>query len=228
MDHSETATEEVETTETLPEEEHSQTQEDSDGPDELTKERWKQQLTGKQAQLDQIRNIAIEAQVKLAEQSVDNLLELNKTDPKMAKEVAQRFNFKSVQEAHKRAQDQAKASNDSWLTEDEFNKRYQEQRSKERHEEALQLADEIISQLPAHIQEEAKAYFDDITEGKTLDATKAKKYADMATLYVSKDKPWNKEEWLKKLASNWVSTSKASKWTERKVSIQWGKLIYLD
>jgi len=112
MDHSE-ETEVVESTITVeetenetPETEHSQT--DTEDTGEVTKERWKQQLEGKQQQLDSTRKIAVSAQVRLAEQSIDNLLELNKTDPKMAKVVAKEFNFNSVQEAQRRVQDQSK------------------------------------------------------------------------------------------------------------------------
>ena len=52
----------------------------------------------------------------------------------------------------------------------------------------MKEAKSIISKLPVEVREKAQEYFDDISEGKTLTRDRANKFADMATLYVSRDK----------------------------------------
>ncbi len=46
----------------------------------------------------------------------------------------------------------------------------------------------MLSNLPQEKREEAIAKFDKITVGKMLTTEEAKEYAEMATLYVNKDK----------------------------------------
>jgi len=75
------------------------------------------------------------------------------------------------------------------LNDGDSTKSREELKEEVRHESAIELAEELFEKLPASIREDVKAYFDDITEGKKLDNAKAKKYVDMATLYVSKDNP---------------------------------------
>ena len=61
-------------------------------------------------------------------------------------------------------------------------------RTQEKHDEALAKANAIIAKLPAEIQEAAKAHFDEISKGHMLDDQKATTFAQMATLFVSRDK----------------------------------------
>jgi|6_EtaG_2_1085325.scaffolds.fasta_scaffold00322_11 restriction endonuclease len=74
---------------------------------------------------------------------------------------------------------------------DDFEKMYQEKRSQEMHTEslkkALKKAENIISKLSDEKRDQAQSYFDKITKGKTLTEADAKEYAEMATLYVSRD-----------------------------------------
>ena len=61
-------------------------------------------------------------------------------------------------------------------------------RTQEKHDEALAKANAIIAKLPAEIQEAAKAHFDEISKGHMLDDQKATTFAQMATLFVIRDK----------------------------------------
>jgi predicted transcriptional regulator len=76
------------------------------------------------------------------------------------------------------------------------------------HQTAVQKVEKIIAKLPEEVQEEALAYFEEITEGKLLDEDKAKKYADMVTLYVQKNIKGDKTEALANMQSTGLKNSK--------------------
>lgn len=64
----------------------------------------------------------------------------------------------------------------------------QSEREKIYHEISIQQAEDLFSTLSQEEQIQAKEYFNDIVEGKKLTPEKAKKYAEMAKVYVAKDK----------------------------------------
>jgi hypothetical protein len=57
--------------------------------------------------------------------------------------------------------------------------------------------------MDAELKDKAKIYFEKITDGKQLDEETAIEFADMATLYVSKDKIKSEklDEAIKEMAS---------------------------
>jgi len=73
---------------------------------------------------------------------------------------------------------------------DDFETKYQKKRAEERHQESLEAVDKYLkkSKLSETLKEQAQTYFEKITKGKQLTVDEALEFADMATLYVSKDK----------------------------------------
>lgn len=210
------------------EQDNSQEEAEADTPEEVTteKERRKQQLSGSKQEAERNRTIAIDLAVDAVSNDANKLLELHEKDPKLANAVAQKFGYKNYDDAKKSIENPGQESKS--LTEDDFERMYQRRRAEEEHQRSLSLAEKIIEKLPEDLQEEAKEYFDEITDGKLLDEIKAKKFAEMATLYVSKDKlnSSKKDEAIAKLASNWVSSSKAAPSREDMVAvIRDGKVV---
>lgn len=71
--------------------------------------------------------------------------------------------------------------------EDDFETKYNQKRSQERHEEAITKAQKILAKLPEDLREEAQKRFDKVSKGQMLDEETAIEFAEMATLYVNKD-----------------------------------------
>lgn len=118
------------------------------------------------------------------------MLDIYEQDPDLANEVAKKFKYSSFEDAKKFINSGQKLETKDELEDEEtrFEKRYTQKRLQEKHEEALEKADQLLSKLPDELQEDARNYFNEIAEGKTLTDTKAIEYAQMATLYVSKDR----------------------------------------
>lgn len=108
----------------------------------------------------------------------------------MANEVAKKFKYSSFDEAKKFINSGQKLETKDELEDEEvrMDKRYNQRRGKELHEDALKKASQLISKLPSELQEDATNYFNEIVEGKQLTDDKAIEFAQMATLYVSKDR----------------------------------------
>lgn len=173
-------------------------------------ERYKQQLASDKAEVKRLKEMLIDEEVSKASQDAKKLLELHKKDPKLADEVAKKFNYSSF--------DEAKATLE-WLDEndglkdrasnadDDFDARYAKKRAAEIHELALKKAEKALNKLPEDQQEVAKEYFDKIALGRTLDEDTALEFAELATLYVNKDKlkSWKYEEAMSNLSSTWLS-----------------------
>jgi hypothetical protein len=144
----------------------------------------------------------------------------------MANEVAKRFWYNSYAEASKTIswdddeELEQKKVKSWWLTEDEFNKRYQKMRKQEIHQESLAKADKMIRKLDDWLQEKARNYFDKIVWNKTLDIETAIEFAEMATLYVSRGKIKDDSytDWLVKLSSTWLSQWSKTLWQNDKKS----------
>lgn len=158
-----------------------------------------------------LRQMVIDAEVSKASQDAKQLLELHKKDPKLADDVARKFNYSSFDEAKKVIEkDSSVAGLIDWKQEDDFDIRYAKKRAAEIHELALKKAEKLLNKLPESQQEIAKEYFDKISLGRTLDEDTALEFAEMATLYVNKDKlkAGKLEEVRENLSSTGLSKSK--------------------
>lgn len=147
---------------------------------ELAK-RHAEQMAGSIAEVARLREIAIDSVAKASEKDASAFIETYSKDPKLANEVAKKLGYSNADEVL------AQINHKPAKVEDDFETKYAQKRSEEKHEEAIAKAQKILGKLPDELIEEAQAYFDDITEGKRLDEDKAIKFAEMATLYVNKE-----------------------------------------
>jgi len=171
-------------------------------------ERRAQQEAGSKQEVDRVKQIAFDLAKKSAELDGSTLLDLHSKDPKLAKEVAKSFGYESVEDVRNFLEWDKQEEPDE---DTKFKNRYAQERAKEIHQESLQEALWIIEKInDPELVEQAKEQFDFLSEGKTLTKSVAKKFADMATLYVSGDKirEWKFSETLAQLSSTWLSNSK--------------------
>lgn len=210
-----------------PEKDNSHTDQDAE---ELTKERYKQQIAWSKAEAERLRGLLIERETQNASKDANSLLELHGTDPKLANEVAKKFWYDDFNDA-KTWIDwniNSKMSQKEWSWEDmeqQFEKMYQKRKSEELHELSLKKAEKIIKKLKDDdLQEKAQAYFDKITKGKKLSIDDAEEFAEMATLYVNKDtiKSEKYNQWLANFASTWMSNSKKA------TAQEWSKMVVVN
>lgn len=198
-------------------------------PEVIDKKRHKEILHWKELELQQTRDLAYKLAFQNATNDTSTLLEVHKADPKLAARVAKEFDWEATDWwTYENFIENKKVSKEK-----DFETYYEQRRKKEIHEESLIKAQKIIDKLSDDVKEEAQAYFDDITEWKLLNEEKALKYAEMASVYVSKDrtKKEKKEEAEKALSS--VSLPKgnvSSSKHEPKLEIVNGRfqLIYPD
>jgi len=176
-------------------------------------ERYKQQLASDKAEVKRLKQMVIDEEVSKASQDAAKLLELHKKDPKLADEVAKKFNYSDFNEAQKAIEiltSDSGLGNKKNTEDDDFDARYARKRAAEIHEESLKKAEKALNKLPEEQQELAKEYFDKMALGRTLDEQTALEFAEMATLYVNKDqlRNWKYEEVVSNLSSTWLSKSK--------------------
>ena len=156
--------------------------------------------------------LLVETYKNLASEDASALDDLHDKDPKLADKVAKEFWYEDYKDLNK----SLKWDTFEWFSEDDLEYWYQKRRAKDEHSEALKEVKSIISKLPEEVREKAQEYFDDISEGKTLTKDRANKFADMATLYVSRDRIKD-EKYSNALAdamSTWVWKSKSHKSNE--------------
>jgi len=184
--------------------------------EELTKERYKQIVDWSKKEADKYRQMVVDTEVQKASKNANSLLELHEKDPKLAKEVAKWFEFTDFGWYEAFIENNWVSSvpnkgND--FTEEQFEEMYQKRRKKEEHAVSLKKADKLIKSLEGDLQDKAQSYFDKITEGKTLNEESALEFAEMATLYVSRDKlkAWKYDDAMAMLWSNWLSISSSKK-----------------
>lgn len=191
--------------------------------------RYKEQLKGSREEAERLRNLIIDREVKAAERDASSLLELHKTDPKLANEVAKRFGYDDYEDARpeieKKVNGGVEKTDDADL-EEKFEKMYQERKAKETHEEAIKQANKILNKIKdEELRETALKKFERLSNWKTLTIDEAEELAEMATLYVNKDNlRENKyEEWLWDYASTWL-------WMWKKVwpKKSWDDFIVVD
>lgn len=183
-------------------------------PQEYTaeqRERHLQQIEGSRKEADRKESMIIETYKELASQDASYLDKLAEKDPKLADKVAKEFEYDSYEDL-KSSLETDKSSNNSF-SEKDFDKMYKERREKELDTEARETAQSIIQKVPEELREKAQSYFDVISEGRKLTHKKATEFAEMATLYASKDKIGSdkSEEFYSAMASTGIQVSKPSK-----------------
>lgn len=200
------------------------------------KEKRKQEIEAwSAAEALRLRGLLIEREVKDASADITSLLELAPKDPKLAREVASRFDWTTT----------SRGSYDTFLTsrwalsekptewsEEAKEEWYRERRTKEAHTDALTEAQVRLDALPEAIRDDAISEFNDLIEGKTLTMAKALKIVDLVTLSLQKeDKKEEKVDTttqLKKLSSTSISTSKKPADDEPLPVIIDGQIVLLD
>ena len=174
---------------------------------EVTKERYKQMIEGSKQEALTKGELAYNLAVKVAWLDANSLLELHETDPKMAEKVAKHYKYDSFDDAKRQISWDVEPEKEN--IEEKFETLYKERRAKEVHETSLVKAEKMISKLDEELQIKATSYFDKMTKWRTLDEKSALEYAEMATLYVSRDKirDWKASESLAQLSSTGLGKS---------------------
>lgn len=180
----------------------SQQEAEPEQPELIDKKRHKEILHGKEQEVQKARETAYELALKQVSQNASTLLDVHELDPKLAAKVAENFDWAQTEwwsyQNFLWDKKQSKAF--------DFDTEYKKRRQQEIHEESLKKASKFLDKLPDEVREEAQNYFSDITDGKVLDEEKALKYAEMASVYVQKDKVQTvkKKEAEKALSSTWL------------------------
>lgn len=194
--------------------------------------RHSQQMEWAKKEVERQKQKAVDVAVKWVAKDAELLLDIYAEDPELANEVAKKFKYSSFDEAKKFINSWEKLETKDELEDEEvrMDKRYNQRRGKELHEDALKKASQLISKLPSELQEDATNYFNEIVEGKQLTDDKAIEFAQMATLYVSKDRLLHDkmEDWLKYLGSSGIKAgAKPKKEVEPQTIIRNGKVVVL-
>ena len=195
--------------EALPLEDNPQAEPSEEVYTKEQRERHLQQLEGSKKEAERKESLLVETYVDLASQDASQLDRLYEKDPKLADKVAQRFEYDSYEDLKRTLSPSEKKG----LTEEDFERMYKERKAKEEDETARQKAEKLLWKLEWEAKEKAQSYFDMITEWKRLTTEKATEFAEMATLYVNKDKfqAGAKEDIIDLMASSGISWKKATK-----------------
>jgi len=204
-----------ETTET-PEVDHSQNEWDKPerAPEVIDKKRHAEILKWKEKQLEEAQSTLADFLYKTATTTDVNILkEFRARDPKLVDKVGSQLDFSWTKwGTYQNFLDDKVAK-----TEDDFDAKYNERRSKEIHEAAIKKAEKVINKIPEDVREKAQSYFEKITDWKRLTEDDAIEYAEMATLYVQKGRKQDVDEAVADLAWGPVSWRKA--WNETYVTV---------
>lgn len=197
-------------------------QKGADELDEVTKERYKQQMAWAKAEVaktreeaQQARQLAIDIAVSAAKVDGNTLLDLYEKDPKLAEEVAKDWFWLTIEQVREEMWVTKK-----WVTKDvdldleeKFEKWYKERTAKETHESSLKKVESEFDKLPNdEMKQKAREKFTKLSEGRTLTPELAKEFAEMATLYVWREamKSDAYSEFVKEFSSVSLGWSKAS------------------
>ncbi len=204
---------ETETIET-PEVDHSQQDKPEKEPEVIDKKRHVELLKGKEKQLEETQTALADFLYKSATTvDVGILREYRARDPKLVDKVASQLDFTWTKWwSYQNFLDDKVSKSD-----DDFDVKYNERRSKEIHESALNKAEKVISKVNEDVREKAQTYFEKITDWKRLTEEDAIEYAEMATLYVQKGKKPDVEEAITDLA--WSPVSWRKPWNETHVTV---------
>jgi len=194
-------------------------------PEKFEKERYNQQMQGKQQQIERTRAIALETAVKLVKADWNELLELHKKDPGLANDVVRKLWYDSYEEAIELAWLNKKNDKDD---DEDFDTKYKKKRAEEEHDKALKKADKAFTKLDTEEKEKAQKYFEKITKWHSLDSESVEEFIEMATLFVQKDKlKGSKYEKAKEDFYSWnISKSSKASWDGDEPYIKNGKLVY--
>lgn len=195
----------------------------TENPDPVAK-RHAEQLAGSAQEVARMRTIAVDSLAKASEKSADVFLEAHSKDPKLANEVAKKLWYANADEVL------AQINQKPEKVEDDFETKYNQKRSQERHEEAITKAQKILAKLPDDLKEEAQKRFDKVSKGQMLDEETAIEFAEMATLYVNKDNLRAEilNDSLAMLGSTWVGKSKKATDSAPQYVIRNGELVLIS
>ena len=218
---------------------NDQEEEEKDVPEkeqpkkELTakEKRHQEQEAGSAVEAIRLRNLLIDREVKDASKDIMSLIELQKEDPKLAKEVAAKFDWADTTRGDYDSfltSKWVKADKPVYISDEEIDKRVEAKLAQREHDAALVEAIDLINKLPQELQAEAVEEFNDLTDGKMLTRAKALKIANMVTLSLKKGAKSDTSEALKKLSTTQISTSKKPAESEMVEVLVDGKIVLLD
>ena len=206
--------------EDLESEADSDNQEDVEDEEDEKILRYKQQIKGSKEEAQRLRQMVLDTEIAKAWEDANAVLELNKKDPKMAKQVAEHYGFNGIEAVELFIKKQ-QAWDTNLYSEEEIVKRAEqiaEKKLKElEHQNAVDKINKKIGKLPKEYQEDANEYVNELIDGKLIDSEKASMYAEMVTLYVQKKKAKadKRIDWLAEFSTTWVGQG-AKKATESK------------
>ena len=203
-----------------------------------TIKRYKEQISWSKKEADRLRTVAIEVAYNNWEATYEALEKLYEKDPRLADEVAKKYSyddFKDLKKSLKKTNDEYIKS-DNRFDQSEFDRLYNERKSKEEHEKALKKVETVFNKLDDDVKQNAKKYFEKITKWQKLTVDEAMEYAEMTTLFVNKDrvKQQKYESGLWDIWSTWVWVKKTTTTTSKNNSqqqmvriIRKGKLVLI-
>lgn len=201
--------------------------------DEVTKERYKQQIEWSRKEVDRLTEIVLQTAIREASKDASTLLELHKQDPKLASKVAENFDWSNTERGTYKGFLKQDATVSKSLSDEEIEalaeRKAEEILAKKEHEKAVTKAQKMFSKLDEDLQEEAIKRFNKLVWNQVLTEDDAVELAEMATLYVSKDK-WNWDRYsnaVASLASTGVSKSKKPSWEDLVSVIRDGKIVLI-
>lgn len=201
--------------------------------DEVTKERYKQQIEWSKKEVDRLTEIVLQTAIREASKDANTLLELHKQDPKLASKVADNFDWSNTERGTYKAFLKQDATVSKSLSDEEIDalaeRKAEEKFAQKEHEKAITKAQKLFNKLDEDLQEDAIKRFNKLVWNQVLTEEDAIELAEMATLYVSKDK-WNWDRYsnaVASLASTGVSKSKKTSWDEMVTVIRDGKILLI-
>ena len=201
--------------------------------DEVTKERYKQQMDWSKKEVERLTEIVLQTAIREASKDASTLLELHKQDPKLANKVAENFDWSKTERGDYKSFLKQDAQVSKSLSDEEIDaiaeRKAEEKLAKKEHDKAIAKAEKLFEKLEEGLAEEAQKRFTKLVWNQILTEEDALEFAEMATLYVSKDKG-NGDRYNKvvaDLASTSVSKSKKSSWPDMVTIIRDGQLVLI-
>jgi len=207
----ETTTETADEETTWEDQEESTTDESdvSEQPtEEPVKKRHAEQMEWAKKEVEKRKNTTLNVAVKAVSYDPQVLLEIYKTDQKLAKQVWEQLDFSQTEWG---SYDKFISSWWKPLQQDDEDKEsyYQRRRAEEIHNESIERAErKLAKEVPQEYQDDVKAKFDKIVQWKRLTEDDAIEYLDMAIKYVVK--PTNDWSAVAKVATTPVKKSSST------------------
>ena len=221
----ETETQETEATDNATEEDNAES-EDQDTVEDPKATRHAQQMEWARKEVQRLREIAVTTAVRAASLDPQSLVDLHKSDPKLAKEVASNLDFTQTE----RWTFENFLKGKKWSDDEDKESYYQRRRAEEIHSEALDRATKLIDKIKDEdLREKAKAKFDKISDWKRLTYDDAEEFAEMAISFVwAKNNVDSKERAAAKAVSTtvWKSNKNSSENEWPYIDFKTRKLVY--